>query len=62
MVLTPHLAGTVIVRGKSQVEGTTTTLESRNTVITDNVIVLNNGETNAGISTPNHSARSWNTD
>ena len=43
-------AGTVIVRGGLEVEGTTTTIESNNTVISDNEIVLNFGETGAGIS------------
>jgi len=47
-------SGTVIVRGSLEVEGTTTTLESKNTVITDNVIVLNNGETGNGISATNN--------
>tara|TARA_A100001035_G_scaffold266790_1_gene250193 strand:- start:1523 stop:2563 length:1041 start_codon:yes stop_codon:yes gene_type:complete len=50
----PQPAGTVIVRGSLEVEGTTTTLESKNTVITDNVIVLNNGESGAGISITNN--------
>lgn len=43
-------AGTVIVRGSLEVEGTTTTVESANTVLNDNIITLNNGETGAGIS------------
>ena len=47
-------AGTVIVRGSLEVEGTTTTVESNNTVIADNVILLNSGETGAGISISNN--------
>ena len=47
-------AGTVIVRGSLEVEGTTTTVESNNTVIADNVILLNSGETGAGISIANN--------
>ena len=47
-------AGTVIVRGSLEVEGTTTTVESNNTVINDNVIILNNGETGSGISITNN--------
>tara|TARA_B100000900_G_C20562124_1_gene709381 strand:- start:263 stop:1306 length:1044 start_codon:yes stop_codon:yes gene_type:complete len=47
-------AGTVIVRGSLEVEGTTTTVESNNTIINDNVIILNSGETGSGISITNN--------
>jgi len=43
-------AGTVIVRGSLEVEGSTTTVESNDTLLNDNIITLNNGETGAGIS------------
>lgn len=43
-------AGTVIVRGSLEVEGTTTTVESNDTLINDNILTLNNGQLGAGIS------------
>lgn len=50
-------AGTVIVRGSLEVEGTTTTVESNDTLLNDNIITINNGETSAGISaTKNYEA------
>ena len=39
---------------KLEVEGTTTTVESNNTTINDNVIILNSGETGNGISITNN--------
>lgn len=43
-------AGTVVVRGSLEVEGTTTTVESNDTLINDNILTLNNGQAGAGIS------------
>tara|TARA_B110000483_G_scaffold72193_1_gene89909 strand:+ start:510 stop:1538 length:1029 start_codon:yes stop_codon:yes gene_type:complete len=43
-------AGTVVIRGSLEVEGTTTTVESNDTLINDNILTLNNGQTGAGIS------------
>ena len=43
-------AGTVVIRGNLEVEGTTTTVESNDTLINDNILTLNNGQTGAGIS------------
>ena len=43
-------AGTVTIRGSLEVEGTTTTVESNDTLINDNVITLNNGQSGSGIS------------
>ena len=39
----------VVIAGNLTVEGTTTTVDTENTTISDNVIVLNNGEVGAGI-------------
>lgn len=39
----------VVIAGNLTVEGTTTSVETTNTTISDNVIVLNNGEIGAGI-------------
>jgi len=39
----------VVVAGDLTVSGTTTTVDTENTTISDNVIVLNNGETGAGV-------------
>ena len=39
----------VVIAGNLTVEGTTTSIETTNTTITDNVIVLNEGEVGAGI-------------
>lgn len=48
---TGELIGTVYVTGNLTVQGTMTTIESVNTTIVDNILVLNNGETsNTGIS------------
>ena len=43
-------AGTVVIRGSLEVEGTTTTVESNDTLINDNILTLNNGQAGAGIS------------
>ena len=43
-------AGTVVIRGSLEVEGTTTTVESNDTLINDNILTLNNGQVGAGIS------------
>lgn len=43
-------AGTVVIRGSLEVEGTTTTVESNDTLINDNILTLNNGQLGAGIS------------
>jgi hypothetical protein len=43
-------AGTVIVTGNLNVKGTTTTVESTNTTVTDNILQLNFGQTGSGIS------------
>lgn len=42
-------AGTVVIRGSLEVEGSTTTVESTDTLIHDNIITLNSGETGIGI-------------
>lgn len=39
----------LVVNGNMVVTGTTTAVESTNTVITDNIITLNKGETGAGV-------------
>ena len=39
----------VVVAGDLTVQGTTTSIDTTNTTITDNVIVLNNGEVGAGV-------------
>jgi len=39
----------VVIAGDLTVSGTTTTVDTENTTISDNVIVLNNGETGAGV-------------
>jgi len=43
-------AGTVVITGNLDVKGTTTTVESTNTTITDNIIQINYGQTGNGIS------------
>lgn len=43
-------SGTVVVRGSLEVEGTTTTVESNDTLINDNILTLNNGQQGSGIS------------
>lgn len=45
----PTVSGTVVVRGDLLVEGTTTTVESVDTTIADNILTLNAGETGAGV-------------
>ena len=45
--------GTTIVTGDLEVKGTTTTVESVNTTIADNILTLNEGELGAGISASN---------
>ena len=42
--------GKVVVTGDLEVKGTTTTVESTDTTIADNIIVLNNGQSGSGIS------------
>jgi len=46
--------GTTIVTGNLEVKGTTTTVESVNTTIADNILTLNDGELGAGISASNN--------
>lgn len=41
--------GSTVIYGNLTVQGTTTSVESTNTEITDNIITLNNGETGAGV-------------
>jgi len=41
--------GTVVITGNLDVLGTTTTIESTNASIADNIIILNNGEPNVGV-------------
>lgn len=43
------IQGTTVIKGNLQVLGTTTTVESETVTIDDNIIVLNDGETGAGI-------------
>ena len=50
-------AGTVVIRGSLEVEGTTTTVESNDTLINDNILTLNNGQAGAGIS----ASKNWQT-
>lgn len=47
--LVPGVSGAVVVAGDLTVQGTTTTVESSDLVIVDNVIVLNSGEAGPGI-------------
>jgi hypothetical protein len=42
--------GTVVVTGNLDVKGTTTTVESSNTTVKDNILQLNHGQTGSGIS------------
>jgi hypothetical protein len=42
--------GTVVITGNLDVKGTTTTVESTNTTVADNILQLNFGQTGAGIS------------
>ena len=48
--------GTVVITGDLTVLGTTTTVETANMTIEDNVIVLNQGEAGAGITDPSSSS------
>jgi hypothetical protein len=45
---TGALAGSVVITGNLEVRGTTTEIESINATIKDNIVVLNQGETNVG--------------
>lgn len=47
-------AGTVVITGNLDVKGTTTTVESTNTTIADNIIQINYGQTGNGISAANN--------
>jgi hypothetical protein len=55
-IIAPNVTGTatfednVIVVGNLTVQGSTTSVETTNTTITDNIITLNEGETGAGVS------------
>lgn len=42
-------APTIIIDGNLTISGSTTSVETTNSTITDNIIVLNNGETGAGV-------------
>jgi len=46
-------SGTTLVTGNLEVKGTTTTVDSINTTIADNILTLNEGELGAGISASN---------
>jgi hypothetical protein len=48
-LFTGNESGTVIVSGDLLVQGNTTTVESETMVVKDNIIVLNSGETGAGV-------------
>lgn len=48
--------GTVVITGDLTVLGTTTTVETANMTIEDNIIVLNKGEAGAGITDPSNSS------
>ena len=48
--------GTVVITGDLTVQGTTTTVETANMTIEDNIIVLNQGETGAGITDTSNSS------
>lgn len=48
-----NLRGTVRITGNLDVIGKTTTVESSNTTIQDNIIILNRGETGAGVTLNN---------
>jgi hypothetical protein len=50
IILDPGSTGTVTVTGNLDVKGTTTTIESTNSTIADNIIQLNYGQTGTGIS------------
>ena len=42
---TGTLTGSVVITGNLDVQGQTTTIESINTTVKDNILVLNNGDT-----------------
>lgn len=44
------IQGTTVINGNLEVRGTTTTVESTDTTIADNIITLNEGEAGAGVS------------
>jgi cytoskeletal protein CcmA (bactofilin family) len=44
------ISGDATITGNLTVQGTTTTVNSTNTEITDNILLLNNGETGSGVS------------
>ena len=48
--------GTVVITGDLTVQGVTTTVETANMTIEDNIIVLNKGEAGAGITDPSNSS------
>jgi hypothetical protein len=48
--LTTYAQGTVVINGNLDVKGQTTTIESQNATIKDNIIVLNSGELNNFVS------------
>ena len=50
-------AGDVTIGGDLTVNGTTTTLDTQNMTIEDNIIVLNQGETGAGVTLGSSSLR-----
>jgi hypothetical protein len=50
---TGNETGTTVVTGDLEVKGTTTTVESVNTTIADNILTLNEGELGSGISASN---------
>jgi hypothetical protein len=54
IILDPGSTGTVVVTGNLDVKGITTTIESINTTIQDNIIQLNQGQTGNGISSANN--------
>lgn len=49
IVLDPGSTGEILITGNLQVLGNTTTVDSSNTVIGDNIITLNSGEIGAGV-------------
>jgi hypothetical protein len=49
IVLNPGALGDVVVTGNLTVQGATTTLETTDSVIEDNIILLNRGETGLGV-------------
>lgn len=53
---TGNAEGTVIITGDLTVQGTTTTVETANMTIEDNIIVLNQGEAGAGITDASNSS------